>query len=46
MENVQIKKVVENDADFLFQLMNTPAIMRALNETPTQISDWDKAIVN
>ena len=45
MGNIAIRKVTEKNAGFLFQLMNDPFIMQALNEVPTTQSDWDEAIL-
>ena len=44
MENIKIKEVLADDAGFLFQLMNDPAILKALNEVPTEKNDWIEAI--
>lgn len=44
-EHIAIKKVSADDAGFLFQLMNEPAVMRALNEVPTAARDWEEAVL-
>lgn len=44
MEQIEIRKVTHNDADFLFQLMNDEVIMKRLNEIPTCKRDWEEAI--
>lgn len=44
MEKVEIKKVTLNDADFLFRLMNDSAILKRLNEVPTEKETWLDAI--
>lgn len=46
MENVKIKEVSLHDAKFLFQLLNEPSIINALHEVPTQLSDWEEAILS
>lgn len=45
MGNITIQKVAEKDAGFLFQLMNDPFVVQALNEVPTAQSDWEEAIL-
>lgn len=45
MENIRIEKVTTNDAGFLFQLMNEPSVISVLHEVPTQISDWQEAVL-
>lgn len=45
MEKIIIKKVAPQDADFLFMLMNNPAILKKLNEIPTQKQDWIDAVL-
>lgn len=45
MGTITIQKVAEKDAGFLFQLMNDPFVMQALNEIPTTQSDWEDAIL-
>lgn len=42
--NVKVFEVAENDAPFLCKLMNDKNILDALNEVPTQLSDWIDAI--
>lgn len=44
MEGIEIRSVSAGDAEFLFQLMNEPAVMKALNEVPTEKRDWEEAI--
>ena len=43
-EKIRIEPVCENDAAFLHQLMNDPAVMQALHEVPTTLRDWADAI--
>ena len=45
MENIVIQEVTAKDAGFLFQLMNTPFVMQALNEVTTTQNDWVEAIL-
>lgn len=44
MEGIEIRSVSAGDAEFLFQLMNEPAVMKALNEVPTEKRDWEEAV--
>ena len=44
MTNIKIREVQINDADFICKLMNNEAVMDALNEVPTTLSDWQCAI--
>ena len=44
MENIEIRMVRPDDAEFLYQLMNDHRIMRALNEIPSSLNDWSEAI--
>ncbi len=44
MENIEIKPVTVQDAEFLFRLMNDPSVMKALNEVPTEKRDWEEAV--
>ncbi len=44
MRTIEIRTVTADDADFLFSLMNDPAIMRALNEPPSGREDWSEAV--
>lgn len=44
MEKIKLQPVREQDAAFLNTLMNLPKILEALNEVPTQLSDWQEAI--
>lgn len=43
MEHITIRGVTASDAGFLLRLMNDPAILKALHEVPTQLSDWEEA---
>ncbi len=43
-EHISIRRVSAGDEDFLFQLMNAPAILASLHEVPTQKRDWAEAI--
>lgn len=43
-QNIKMEKVTANDAGFLFHLMNDPAILKALNEVPTEKNDWAEAV--
>ncbi len=42
--NIRVQPVREGDADFLYRIMNDRAILDALDEVPTQRSDWVDAI--
>ena len=44
IDSIYIKAVDENDAEFLNSLMNHPSVLKALNETSTEIRDWMDAI--
>lgn len=44
MDNIKLRIVCEEDAQFLFSIMNTDTILEALNEVPTQLCDWEEAI--
>lgn len=44
MERIEIRSVSAGDAEFLCQLMNEPAVMKALNEIPTEKRDWEEAV--
>lgn len=44
MQDIEIKKVTAEDAEFLYSLMNEPEVLRALNEVPTSREDWMDAI--
>lgn len=44
MNTIQIKPVTPEDAAFLTELMNHPAILRRLHQTPTTTNDWTEAI--
>lgn len=45
MGTITIQEVAEKDAGFLFQLMNDPLVIQALNEVPTTQHDWEEAIL-
>ena len=42
--NIRILNVCENDAAFLHKIMNDKNMLDALDEIPTQLSDWIDAI--
>lgn len=42
--NIRILNVCEDDATFLHRIMNDRNILDALDEVPTQLSDWIDAI--
>ena len=42
--NIRVLEVCDSDAQFLCRLMNDKNILDALNEVPTQFSDWTDAI--
>lgn len=42
--NIRILNVCEDDAVFLHRIMNDKNILNALDEIPTQLSDWIDAI--
>ena len=42
--NIRIQNVCEDDAEFLYRMMNDKSILNALDEVPTQFSDWVDAI--
>lgn len=44
MDNITLRAVSDADAQFLCSVMNTDAILDALNELPTQLGDWIDAI--
>lgn len=44
MTNITINPVRPTDAAFLTELMNHPAILRRLHQTPTTVDDWSEAI--
>lgn len=43
-EDVRIRPVCKNDAEFLYLLMNCPSVLQRLNEVPTEQQDWTDAI--
>ena len=45
MENIEIRKVTANDAEFLHKLMNDEHIIDRLSETETGIDIWISAII-
>ena len=45
MEHINLRGITIDDAEFLFQLMNDPSVLAALNEVPTQRSDWTEAVL-
>ena len=44
MENISIREVEANDAEFLFNLMNNESILNSLNEVTTSLDTWESAI--
>ena len=44
MESILIRKVERKDADFLFNLMNNESILNSLNEIPSSLDNWQRAI--
>ena len=42
--DIRLQKVREDDAEFLYRFMNDKNILDALDEIPTQFSDWVEAI--
>ncbi|MDO5397708.1 MAG: GNAT family N-acetyltransferase [bacterium] len=46
MRKIEIKKVTQDDADFLYMLMNDKTILNRLNEAPTSKEDWIKAVLS
>lgn len=44
MNNINLHAVSDNDASFLFSIMNMDTILDVLNENPTQLCDWKDAI--
>ena len=45
MNNIKLRAVSYADAEFLYFIMNTDAVLDALNELPTQLEDWVNAIM-
>ncbi len=43
-ENIHIRPINETDAVFLNTLMNNSSVLQALNEVPSELSDWTDAI--
>lgn len=44
MDNIKLRIVDENDAPFLYSIMNDNTVLEALNEVATQLCDWEDAI--
>ena len=44
MVNIRMQNVREDDAEFLYKIMNDKKILDALDEIPTQFNDWVDAI--
>ena len=44
MNSIKLRPVTDTDASFLAFIMNTDAVLNALNELPTQLEDWVAAI--
>lgn len=44
MNDIRLRAVTDDDAPFLTFIMNTDAVLNALNELPTQLEDWVCAI--
>lgn len=44
MNNINLRIVSDDDAQFLTDIMNTDTVLNALNELPTQLEDWVDAI--
>ena len=42
--DIHIREVCDGDAEFLYRLMNDPAVLERLNEVPTAREDWTGAI--
>ena len=42
--DIRLQNVREEDAEFLYRFMNDKDILDALDEIPTQFSDWVDAI--
>ncbi len=42
--NIRMQNVREEDAEFLYRIMNDKNILEALDEIPTQLNDWVEAI--
>ena len=42
--DIHIREVCDGDAEFLYRLMNDPAVLERLNEVPTEREDWAVAI--
>ena len=43
-QDIHIRNVCAEDAEFLYRLMNDPAVLERLNEVPTGLEDWAGAI--
>lgn len=44
MNNIKLRAVCSDDAEFLTFIMNTNTVLNALNELPTHLEDWVNAI--
>ena len=44
MNNIKLRAVSDDDAQFLTYIMNTDSVLNVLNELPTQLEDWVDAI--
>ena len=44
MNDIRLRAVTNDDAPFLTFIMNTDAVLNALNELPTQLEDWVCAV--
>lgn len=45
MENIEVRRVTQNDAVFLQQLMSSDQIMAILHEVPRSVDVWADAII-
>ncbi len=44
ISNIKLRNVSDDDANFIFSIMNIDTILNALNEIPTKLRDWQDAI--
>lgn len=44
MNKITIKPVTEQDAAFIYTLLNDPELLIRLQMLPTQLSDWEEAV--
>ncbi len=44
MEHIEVRRVTQNDAVFLQQLMNNDQLMAILHEVPSSVAVWADAI--